>query len=286
MSTQPATAVAAIRRDGFAILPELISRAEVSELYDSVRGLERDGYGRNVFEGERSKRVYGLVGKGGAFVRLAEHPVVVELLDQLLMPNWLLSTFLSVHVLQGETRQPWHCDDMFYPIPRPRAPLGISIIWALDDFTADNGATQLIPGSHKWATEVPREHTDDYVSAVMPAGSALVFSADVWHRSGDNRSGSSRLALTPQYCQPWLRTQEPQHLVVPRDVARQCSPRMQSMLGYSIHPPFMGQVNGMHPRRVLTDDYDGRAGGDSDRANRQLEEPAIAAVAAGWIKGQ
>jgi ectoine hydroxylase-related dioxygenase (phytanoyl-CoA dioxygenase family) len=150
---------------------------------------------------------------------------------------------------------------MFYPIPRPRPILGLSTIWAIEDFTDENGATQVIPGSHRWANEHPDERPHDVVTAAMPAGSVVVFDSALWHRGGANRSSGTRLCISPQYCQPWLRPQESQLLIAPPPVARSCSERGRSLLGYNIHPPFIGQVDGKHPLRLIDPDYrsDGRA---------------------------
>ena len=97
--------------------------------------------GRNDFEGERSQRVYSLAGKGEVFLRLAEHPRVLRLLDARLLPNFLLSNLQSIRLHPGESAQPWHADDAFYPVQRPRRTLAIAAIWAFEDFTEENGAT-------------------------------------------------------------------------------------------------------------------------------------------------
>jgi ectoine hydroxylase-related dioxygenase (phytanoyl-CoA dioxygenase family) len=241
-----------LQTDGYVILERAIGEEELAALkaalapYEAARPM-----GRNTFEGERTQRVYSLAGKGEAFLRLAEHPAVMELLDAALLPNFLLSTFQSIRLHPGETAQPWHTDDAFYLVPRPRTNLAVSTIWALEDFTIENGATEVIPGSHLWAGEHPDERDHDAVRVVMPAGSVVVFDGALWHRGGDNCSAATRLAVSPQYCQPWLRTQESQLLIVPPPDAFRCSPRVRSMLGYSIHPPFIGQVDGMNPLRLV-----------------------------------
>ena len=110
----------------------------------------------------------------------------------------------------------------------------------------------------------------------MPAGSVVVFAGTLWHRGGANRSDRPRLAITPQYCEPWARQQEQQILSVGRRAA-QYSERIQSLLGYSIHPPFMGHVNGLHPLRLLDPRYDSTdAGAGQAAADYWLEddEPA------------
>ena len=86
---------------------------------------------------------------------------------------------------------------------------------------------------------------------VMPAGSAIVFLGTLWHRGGANRSDAPRLALSTQYCEPWARQQENFVLAIPPAAARGFSERVQELLGYSIHPPFMGHAGGLHPKRRL-----------------------------------
>ena len=88
----------------------------------------------------------------------------------------------------------------------------------------------------------------------MPAGSVVIFLGTLLHGGGANRTAHGRLAFTNQYCAPWLRTQENFFLEVPRDIVRKLRPTIQSLLGYSVYPPFMGMVDSMHPKRVLDHD--------------------------------
>ncbi|HVV88533.1 MAG TPA: phytanoyl-CoA dioxygenase family protein [Kofleriaceae bacterium] len=265
------------RDDGFVILEGGLDRAALDELTRAL-GVFEDGRprGRNDFEGEASTRVYSLAGKGDVFRRLAEHPWVMAMCDALLLPHFLLSTLQSIRLHPGETAQPWHTDDAFYLVPRPRpSTLAVSVIWAIEEFTEENGATEVIPGSHRWAGEHPDDRAHEVVKAVMPAGSCVVFDGATWHRGGANRSATAtRLAISPQYNQPYLRPQESQLLIVPPDAARACTDRVRSMLGYSIHPPFVGQVDGMHPLRLVDASYRGRKGADRATADRILARPS------------
>ncbi len=242
-----------LQRDGYVILENAIDRHALGAIVDALAPHEAERpFGRNAFEGQKSQRVYSLAGKGNVFLHVAEHLAVLALVDRLLMPNYLLSTMHSIRLHPGEQAQAWHTDDAFYFSPRPHAlPLAISVIWAIEDFTEDNGATEVIPGSHQWGHELPDQRDVEPVAAVMPAGSALVFDAALWHRGGRNDTSRTRLAISPQYCQPWLRPQESQLLIVQPDAARACSERVRSLLGYSVHPPFIGQVDGMHPLRLV-----------------------------------
>jgi len=245
------------QQEGYVILESALDAAAIAELVGALAPYEQDRpMGRNAFEGQKSQRVYSLAAKGDVFGRLAEHPRVMALCEKLLLPNFLLSTLQSIRLHPGEQAQAWHTDDAFYLVPRPRTEtLAVSVIWAIEDFTDENGATHIIPGSHRWGMEHPDAHELAPVSAVMPAGSAIVFDGALWHRGGANQSSGTRLAISPQYCQPWLRPQESQLLIVGPEQARACSDRMRSMLGYSIHPPFIGQVEGMHPLRLVDGAY-------------------------------
>ncbi|WP_232665484.1 phytanoyl-CoA dioxygenase family protein [Pseudonocardia sp. TRM90224] len=124
-------------------------------------------------------------------------------------------------------------------------------VWAIDEFTEENGATVVVPGSHRWPDGRTPTGTDARHAAVMPAGSCILFVGTLWHGGGANRSAAPRLAATAQYCQPWLRTQEAFTLSTSADVVREVSEEIRGMLGYSIHPPFVGMVDGAHPERVL-----------------------------------
>ncbi|EUA33797.1 phytanoyl-CoA dioxygenase family protein [Mycobacterium xenopi 3993] len=101
--------------------------------------------------------------------RLVDHPRVLAVLDRLLMPNYLLSALQVINIQPGESAQLLHHDDGFYPIPRPRAPLAAATIWAIDDFTADNGATVVVPGSHRWGRRRPGHTISGYPSLCPPA---------------------------------------------------------------------------------------------------------------------
>lgn len=250
-SIDPATAeanLAAVQRDGYVILPDLLTTAELDEIRDAVVPL-LDRRGRNRFEGHTTQRVYSVLNKTRACDRIADHPRVLALLDRLFLPNYLLSMLQVINILPGEQAQMLHTDDGFYPLPRPRKALGVATIWAIDDFTADNGATDIIPGSHLLGNEMPEESERQPV--VMKAGSCVFVLGTLWHGGGANRSTAPRLAMTAQYCEPWLRPQEAFTLSTTRDTVRVVSEDIRRMLGYSIYPPFIGQVEGMHPKRLL-----------------------------------
>ena len=209
-----------LRTKGFVVLPALLGSDELRPIREQLAPyLTGHLFGRNDFEGLRSERVYALLAKAPAVAGLVEHPAVLELVEAVLEPTCLLSALLAINVHPGETAQTLHADDGYCRIARPRAPLGVSAIWAIDEFTADNGATELIPGSHAWGDEAadPTDHRIEQV--IMPAGAAVVFLGTMLHRGGANRSDASRLGITPQYCQPWIRQIENMALAIPPSIA-------------------------------------------------------------------
>ncbi len=257
-----ADAVASIREQGFVVLKNVLRDEQVRQIRDELAPyLQMQHMGRNDFEGFKSERVYALLAKAPSIAQIIEHPAVLPIVDAFLPKNYLLSSALAINLHPGETAQGFHIDDApggGPDVPKPRAPFGISTIWAFDDFTDDNGATEVIPGSHRWPAErTARE--GEQVKVLMPAGSVVVFAGNLTHRGGANHSNAKRLAITPQYCSPWMRQLENMTLAVPPEVAGRYSDRVQGLLGYSVNDPgFMGHVDGLHPKRLIRSDYLGR----------------------------
>ena len=249
----------AIHDVGYAVLENLIDTKTIDAIKAELSPyLQKNLMGRNNFEGLASERVYALLAKAPSIAELIEHSAIIRLLDSLLEPTYLLSANLAINVHPGETPQPYHADHASLPISDRTQTNGISVIWALDDFTAENGATEIINASHHWKTELPSATTEP-IKVIMSAGSAVIFHGSLYHRGGANLSQTSRLAITPQYCQPWLRQLENMVLAVPPAKAALYSDRVQELLGYSIREPgFMGYVDGVHPKRLIRDDYQGR----------------------------
>lgn len=242
--------LAQVRRDGYLIIPSLLGADELAEIKQTLLPL-LDHTGRNPFEGHRTQRLYGVPEKTRVTDALIAHPRVLALLDRLLLPNYLLSQCQVINILPGEQAQYLHYDELFYRVPRPRPALGAATIWAIDAFTPDNGATVVVPGSHQWPEGRLPGGADARLPAVMPAGSVVFFLGTLWHGGGANGTQAARLAVTCQYCEPWLRTQENYFLSVSPETARGLSEDMQRLLGYSVHLPFMGMANGLHPKRAL-----------------------------------
>lgn len=260
---------ARMRADGFTIIEDFLSPTRLRAVREGLAPYLDSWSGRNNFEGLKTERVYTLVARGKVFEDIVEDARTVALLDRFLQPGYLLTASQAICIHPGETPQPIHADDLFYRIPRPRPAISISTIVAVDAFTAENGATEYIPGSHTWGdaqiagiydgfdNDLPTrvELERQLKPLVMPAGACVVFTGTLLHRGGANRSTAPRLAFSNQYCEPWARTQENFYHGVPPALVRRMSPRLQTLLGYEIMPPFMGHVTASHPTKVLREDY-------------------------------
>ena len=249
-----------IRGNGYTIIESVLSEAEVEGLKIALSPwLQGKRKGRNNFEGYDTERVYALLAKDPVLAKVVEHPCALAIIDELLEADYLLSANLAINTHPGETRQNFHRDNVGGDGADPTRHHGISTVWNLDDFTDTNGATEFIPNSHSWTDERPAEDDARVVKAVMPKGSVFIFSSSLYHRGGANHSDKPRLAITPQYCQPWLRQLETMVLAVPPNKAAQYSDRVQALLGYSVRAPgFMGFVDGVHPKRLIDSSYRGR----------------------------
>jgi ectoine hydroxylase-related dioxygenase (phytanoyl-CoA dioxygenase family) len=247
--------VAALRAElderGYAIVQNLLDQAQVAEARSALDDLlAATPQGRNDFEGFSTRRVYSLLAKTRALDGIAAHPLLLELCNQLLGHHQLSAT-VAIQIGPGETAQGLHFDDALYPLPRPHDEVMISTMWAIDDFVGENGATVMVPGSHRWTDEAPgRDPAVEY--AEMPAGSVAIYVGSLWHGGGANRTDRPRLGITFEYIASWLRPQENHLAAVPPERARELPEVIAELLGYNIRAPFMGYVDGRHPRRLLS----------------------------------
>jgi len=252
---------AEIREQGFTVIPDFMDEVTIARVRETLAPYQDSHHGRNDFEGFKTERVYTLVARGKVFEELAEEPRVLGVLDRFLQPGYLLTASQSIRINPGETAQSMHTDDGFYRQPRPRPAISFTLIAAVDDFTVENGCTEVIPGSHLWGDpEDPARPPMDQLEGMLvpmavPSGTAFIMAGTLIHRGGANRSDRPRLGFTNQYCEPWARTQEAWHLSVPREMVREMSPRLQTLLGYDIWPPFMGMVTASHPLKTLEPDW-------------------------------
>ena len=257
---------------GFIVFENLISSNEVEEYLNALDPyLKKNIKGRNNFEGHKTNRIYGLLDKSEIFGKMVTNSVVMQFVRDELGESALLSALLAINLMPGETVQPWHTDDGYVHVEMPHPSFGISAFWALTDTNKENGATELLPGSHKWDKSKLAKYIklDDYQSEgflghnlseapenekeviELSAGSLLLTKGTLIHRGGANNSDASRLVVTPQYCFGWMRQIENMVASVSKESAYKLSNEVLELIGYSIHPPFIGYVDGIHPKKLL-----------------------------------
>lgn len=254
MDHLPATAtvddvVAAMDADGGAVVDGLIHRDRVGAIRDDLhRVLTSTPDGRNAFEGFKTQRIYALLAKTRALDDLAIHPLLLGVLDRVL-GHYQLSAPVGISIGPGEAAQELHRDQQIYPLPQDFPAVVLNTMWAFDDFTEANGATRVLPGSHRWTRQPTAD--DEVEPAVMSAGSVLFYPGTLWHGGGANTTDRPRLGVILEYVASWLRAQENHVIAVPPSVVQTLPERLQELLGYDIYPPFVGYVDGRHPRRSL-----------------------------------
>jgi ectoine hydroxylase-related dioxygenase (phytanoyl-CoA dioxygenase family) len=247
----PAALADALETDGWVIVEGVLSPDEVARAKeDFQRVLALTPTGRNDFEGWSTRRVYALFAKTRAFDAAAIHPLSLGVLDRVL-GSYQLSAPVGIQIGPGEKAQILHRDEAVYPLPRPHPPVVLNTMWPLDDFTDDNGATRFAIGSHLWPPGRVPDASTEMLTAVMPAGSVMFYLGNLWHGGGANRTERPRLGVILEYVVGWLRPQENHCLAVPRELVCTLPERLQELLGYNIHPPFLGYVDGQHPRKLL-----------------------------------
>jgi len=242
-----------IERDGYTILERVIAPDRVAALDEDLLRIEREGEVKpasNEFEGSRTLRIYNLLVHGKLYEAIAEHPRVLPLVEQVLDRGCLVSTVSSISIDPGETAQPIHSDDILIPLPKPRPAIVCNTMWALTDFTEENGATRVVPGSH--LRDAPEYGTEvETIPAEMRAGSVLVWNGSLWHGGGANRTGERRVGIAANYCAGYIRQQENQQLGIPREIARGFSPRLRRLVGYGLYRGLIGHIDKRDPAELL-----------------------------------
>ena len=251
--------ITTIAEQGYTIVEGAIDLEHVDALYDDLLRLEQKldiTPAKNSFEGERTWRIYNLLLYGDLYERIPVHPNVLPIVEGVLDHGCLISSLSSISIGPDETPQPIHADDQLIPLPKPHPPTVCNTMWALTDFTDENGATRIIPGSHL------RDHSPNYgehydsIAAEMPKGSVLVWHGSLWHGGGTNTTDARRVGIAMNYCAGYIRQQENQQLGIPRDIAKGFSPRLRELVGYGIYNGLIGHIDKHDPAKLLLDGDD------------------------------
>jgi ectoine hydroxylase-related dioxygenase (phytanoyl-CoA dioxygenase family) len=233
-------------QDGAVIVHDLLSRevveainAEVQPFVDQADpDMRHLNPGVQVFHAQ-TRHVSGLAGKSPTFAtEVMIHPLLMALCDIVLGPSCARYQLNLAHLLErlpGADDQFWHQDEIVWNlVPEPKPELQLASVIALVDFTADNGATRVFPGSHLW--EAGRYPTAaEAVAAEMPAGSAIIYLGSTFHGGGAHIGSEPRRGVHLSYTLGWLRTEENNYLAVPPELACRLPRECQEVLGYAVH---------------------------------------------------
>ena len=243
-----------IKRDGYTIVEDAIEPEFVDALIDDLSRLEKElavEPATNDFEGSRTLRVYNLLVHGELWQRVPVHEAVLPIVEGVLDPGCLISSLSSVNIGPGETAQPIHADDMLMPIPKPHPPTVCNSMWALTDFTEENGATRIIPGTHVYDHSPNYGQHYDSIAAEMPKGAVLIWHGSLWHGGGANQTDQRRIGIAMNYCAGYIRQQENQQLGIPPSLVRTFSPRLQELVGYGVYSGLIGHIDKKSPMQLL-----------------------------------
>ena len=239
-TADPAAVVTNLRRDGAVVVTGLAETALIDTVTDELRQ-NLDSSGLNTpsdFNGSRTLRTNAVLSTAPAAAPLLDHDLVVAVANEILLPfcaSYQIGSMTAIEILPGEAAQALHRDDSLYPIDINGMELEIGVMWAFNDFTVENGATRVVPGSHRFIRSWHLPDVSGWESATMPKGSALFYMGSTWHGGGANQSAEPRLGLINTYSLGWLRQESNQYLETPPEVAAGFGARLRALLGYTAH---------------------------------------------------
>lgn len=261
----PATATsedikAVLATDGVVVVDRLVA----PEVMDKVRAelssyMDATAPGADEFTGRRTKRTGGLIARSATFREVVQHALVLGAVQATLAhaSSFHLHLTQVIAIGPGEPRQLVHRDQWafdFFPFPKDYE-VQCNTIWAMTDFTEQNGATRVIPGSNHYEDKLQLDEAES-AAAEMSKGSVLFYTGSLYHGAGANQSQQTRIGLNVTYAVSWLRQEENQYLSVPFDLARTLPIPLLKLMGYARGAYALGYVDDTRdPLTVLLPDY-------------------------------
>jgi ectoine hydroxylase-related dioxygenase (phytanoyl-CoA dioxygenase family) len=242
-----------VKREGYTVVENAIEIALIDALNTALERLERELGAKpamNGFEGHNTVRIYNLLAYGAPFTFVPAHENVLPVIEGVLDAGCLISSLSSIAIDPGEIAQPIHSDDQVIPLDKPHRSIVCNSMWALTDFTDANGATRLVPGSHKNPSPV-YGGTYDTIPAQMKKGSVLIWDGSLWHGGGANRTGKRRTGIAMNYCAGFIRQQENQQLGLAPELVKTFAPRLQELVGYGVYQGLIGHIDKKSPAQLL-----------------------------------
>ena len=249
-----------LQDNGYTIVENLIDLNFVDELVDEIKKLEirlQRTPDNNRFEGNKTTRTYNLLAHGEIWQHIPVQPQVLELIEGVIGEQCLVSSLASISLAPGETAQVIHADDQVQPLAKPHVATVCNSMWALTDFTEENGATRVVPGSHLWQNpDYFGDQSDiESVPAEMPKGSVLIWHGSTWHGGGANTTDDQiRIGVAMNYCAGFIRQQENQHLGIPPEIVATFSPQLRQLCGFGMYRGLTGNIEKHSPAHLLYGD--------------------------------
>lgn len=229
--------VAAVQQDGAVILDDLLSESFIAALRKETDPyMEHTSNGEDHFAGHHTTRTGGLLVRSEKCRELIEHQTILSPCNEFLAPyceRVQLHLTQIIRIRPGETAQTIHRDRWAWGKHLSHLEPQFNTIWAITDFTSENGATQVVPGSTQWPDDQEIK-PEQITQAEMKAGSVLVYSGSVFHGGGANTSDQDRIGINITYALGWLRQEENQYLSCPPELAKDLSPTLQGLAGYAM----------------------------------------------------
>lgn len=252
---QTQTHIDEMTQQGYTVVRNAIAPELVAEIRASLSRFEAEGkmpFSENTFEGFKTGRLYNLLDHSELFAQIPIHENLLPIGEGVLDKGLLLSSISAIAMYPGETAQAIHADTQLLNLARPHAPISMACMIAISDYTADNGATRIIPGSHlrKDTPEYGAEFTE-VIPVELSAGSALFFDSQLWHGGGANISNQPRIGVVFAYCAGWTRPQENLLLGLSKEKVRRFPRRLQELLGYSIYKGQWGHIARQDPIELI-----------------------------------
>lgn len=256
----PAEVTEAIRRDGFVIVDNLVSNEVMDRVAEELEEhIDLTPTGNDDFVGRMTRRTGSLIPRSAASRELITHPLVLGTTADFLSKATVYQLHLTqvISVLPGETHQPLHRDELawdFFPFPLDYE-VQCNTMWAMTDFTVENGATRIVPGSH--LIEGKQTYEDDdprIVRAEMERGSMFFYSGKVYHGAAANNSNEVRQGINITYCVGWVRQEENQYLSTPIEVARTLDDDLLKLMGYQMGGLAVGYIRDFEDPMVAVRD--------------------------------
>ena len=235
--TESSAIVAAVQQDGAVILDDVLSEGFIAALREETDPyMEHTSNGEDHFAGHHTTRTGGLLVRSEKCRELIEHETILNPCNEFLAPyceRVQLHLTQIIRIRPGETAQTIHRDRWAWGKHLSHLEPQFNTIWAITDFTSENGATQVVPGSTQWPDDQEIQ-SEQITQAEMKAGSVLVYSGSVFHGGGANTSDQDRIGINITYALGWLRQEENQYLSCPPELAKELSPTLQGLAGYAM----------------------------------------------------